>query len=353
MLAVQLTAWGQPPQVREIPVPEPAEGQLLIKVGAAGLCRSDLHVMDSPAGRFDYPLPLTLGHEVAGTVVGAGPLADHAWIGENVVIHGVWPCGRCRNCRRERENYCLEKVPRGDGRLSPIGNGLGHPGGLAEYLLVPSEAVLVRVGSLSPEQAAPLADAGLTTYHAIRTNSDLIDSDTVALVIGIGGLGHLAVQILLSFGVTDIIAVETRTQTHALALESGARACFATLAEATEAVASLGGADVVFDFVGAQATVEPAPALLAPGGRVVVVGSAGGQLTVGKSLGLVNGWQVRAPFWGTIEDLRQVVELASAGKLHAEVTTFTFDSALEAYDRLRSGDLSGRAVLVPTAPSSL
>ncbi len=186
MKAVRLTAWGEPAQVVPVRLPEPQGAELLIEVRAAGLCRSDLHVMDAPAGVFDYPLPLTLGHEVAGTVVDAGPGADSSWIGESVVIHGVWSCGACRNCRRGRENYCHDLRRRADGRLPAIGNGLGYDGGLAEAMIVPSERFVVRTRGLAPESAAPLADAALTAYHAIRTNRDLVDGHSVAVVVASG-----------------------------------------------------------------------------------------------------------------------------------------------------------------------
>ncbi|MGU3432475.1 NAD(P)-dependent alcohol dehydrogenase [Actinomycetes bacterium M1A6_2h] len=348
MKAVQLVEWGTRPQLREVPDPVPAGTELLLRVDAAGLCRSDLHVMDSPAGVFDYPLPLTLGHEAAGTVVGVGPDADPAWIGDAVVVHGIWSCGTCRNCRRGRQNYCLALRRRSDGRLASIGNGLGRPGGLAEFMIVPSDTVLVRTGGLDPQQAAPLADAATTAYHAIRTNSDLVDADTVALVIGIGGLGHLALQILRSFGVTRLVAVDARPETSSLALQSGASEFHETVNSATAAVSALGGADLVLDFAGAPGTVESGAGLLAPGGRLVVVGTAGGRVTVGKDVGLATGWGVGAPFWGTRDDLEHVVALARKGELHAEVTAFPIGEALDAYDRLRSGSIAGRAVLIPS-----
>ncbi len=155
MRAVRLTGWGDGARVVRIPVPEPQGHQLLLRVEAAGLCRSDLHVMDAPAGVFDYPLPFTLGHEVAGTVVGAGPEADKSWIGESVVVHGVWSCGQCRNCRRGRENYCFELCPREDGRLAAIGNGIGYDGGLADTMIVPSGRCLVRTHGLAPRECRP------------------------------------------------------------------------------------------------------------------------------------------------------------------------------------------------------
>ncbi|MBY4212591.1 alcohol dehydrogenase catalytic domain-containing protein [Rhodococcus fascians] len=349
MRAVQLTEWGAAPQFREVADPSPQGEELILQVDATGLCRSDLHVMKSAADRFDYALPLTLGHEVAGSVIDVGPKADRSWIGQAVVVHGIWSCRQCRNCVRGRENYCLELAARPDGRLAPIGNGLGRAGGLAERMVVPSSAVLVPIGTLDPRTAAPLADAALTAYHVIRTNTDLVDNRSVVVVVGVGGLGHLALQVLRSLGVPHIIAVEIRPEAHALAAQSGAHACYATLDAASEHIADLGGADLVFDFVGAPVTVEPGPGVLASGGRLVVVGGAGGRLTVGKDLRLPTGWQVSAPFWGTMDDLRAVIALAREGSLHAEITAFPFDETLLAYQRLESNSITGRAVVDMTA----
>ncbi|QDQ90498.1 NAD(P)-dependent alcohol dehydrogenase [Rhodococcus sp. WB9] len=342
MRAVRMTAWGEPAQVQRVRVPEPRRAELLIGVRAAGLCRSDLHVMDAPAGAFDYPLPFTLGHEVAGTVVAAGPDADGSWIGESVVVHGVWSCGECRNCRRGRENYCHELRPRADGRRPAIGNGLGHDGGLADAMIVPSERFVVRTRGLAPESAAPLADAALTAYHAIRTNRDLVDSHSVAVVVGVGGLGHLAVQILRALGAGTIIAVDPRADSRDLARQLGADRAVPEVADVATS-----DADVVFDFVGSPATMDSAARLLGPGGRLVTVGSGGGRLTVGKDLGLPNGWQVSAPFWGTRADLEAVVDLAQRGLLSVESTAYRLDDAVDVYDRLRRGAIHGRAVLVP------
>lgn len=344
MLAVQLTAWGAEPELREIPVPRPRGEELLVRVTAAGLCRSDLHVMDATADSFDYPLPLTLGHEVAGTVMDAGPAADPGWIGEQVVVHGVWGCGGCRNCLRGRENYCLRLRPR-EGRGAPIGNGLGYPGGLAEAVLVPAARFLVRSAGVDPVLCAPLADAGLTAYHAVREHRDLIDTLSVCVVIGVGGLGHFALQILREFGAGQIVAVDTRADAREMARQLGADAVFADTAAAATALSE--GADLILDFAGAPGTVVPAAAALAPGGRLSVVGSAGGRLTAGKDVGLAAGWGVTAPFWGPRADLAAVVDMARRGTLHVTAQTYPLTAAVEVYRRLRSGGITGRAVLVP------
>jgi propanol-preferring alcohol dehydrogenase len=345
MLAVQVLQWGSAPEFQEVPDPVPTGHEFLIQVDAAGLCGSDLHVMNSSAQTFDYDMPLTLGHEVAGTVVSAGPSADPSWIGRAVVVHGIWSCGTCPNCLRGRENYCRSLARRPDGRLAPIGNGLGYPGGIAELMLVPSERVLVPIGDLDPLGAAPLADAALTAYHAIRTNSAVIDDRSNVVVIGVGGLGHLALQILRTMGVPHIIAIDSKADAAALAESSGAHEFYESVSAATQRLTALDGVDLVLDFVGAPTTTAPAAALLRSGGSVVVVGSAGGRLTVGKDVGLAAGWTVDAPFWGTRADLEAVVALAQDGLLRAEITTFPFTEAISAYDRLRDGSVTGRAVL--------
>ncbi|AFR51042.1 alcohol dehydrogenase catalytic domain-containing protein [Gordonia sp. KTR9] len=347
MRAVQLVQWGAPVEVREIDDPQPNGTELLLRVDAAGLCLSDIHVMDTGAGVFDYPIPLTLGHEAAGTVIEVGPSADKSWLGRRVVVHGIWACRRCRNCVRGRENYCLRLARNPGAPLPRIGNGLGHHGGLAEKLLVPSDEVLVPTGDLDPALAAPLADAGLTAFHAIRMNHDLVDESTVAVVIGIGGLGHMAVQILSALDVASVIAVDKRPEARELASTLGCVAAHASVGEASEAVRSLGGADLVIDFAGAPSTVESAIGLLGPGGRLVVVGTAGGRVLVGKDLGLAQGWQVGAPFWGTRSDLTAVVELAASGRLSAETVEFALEDVPRAYELLRRGEVAGRAVVRP------
>ncbi|MFW0871469.1 alcohol dehydrogenase catalytic domain-containing protein [Rhodococcoides corynebacterioides] len=346
MLAVQLLDWGGGPVVRDVPVPSPTGGEVLLEVTAAGLCRSDLAVCAAPAGRFDYPLPLTLGHEVAGRVVRTGPDVDGDLIGRSVVVHGVWSCRRCRNCRRGRENYCLALRPV-DGRLAPIGGGLGRDGGLAEYMVVPDPTVLVDIGSLPPASAAPLADAGATAYHVVESNADLLDENAVVIVVGIGGLGHLAVRLAVLRGAGHVVAVDPRAAARMSATTMGASSVHESLSDAIAETDGLGGTDLVLDFVGADDTMSAGVRALVPGGRLVVVGGAGGAVSVGKNKGLSAGWQVSAPFWGTRADLEAVVALATAGLVEAEVSTRPLDEAVDAYDRLRAGVEAGRTVLLP------
>jgi len=340
MQAVRLTAWGSEPQLVSVPVPVPRAGELLLRVDAAGLCHSDLHVAEVDEGVLPYQPPFTLGHEVAGTVVDVGPGVSAQWLGEPVGVFGVWSCGLCRRCRDGRENSCL--------RLSgPVGCGLGYDGGLAEFVLVPSDRFLVKACGVAAEQLAPLTDAGLTAYHAVSASLDALGSDAVALVVGVGGVGHLAVQVLRALSAATVVAVDPREPARSLALRSGAHIVLADMGLVAGALHAEGGADVVFDFVGSDATLAAASALLAAGGRLVVVGSAGGHLVAAKGRGLPLGWQISAPFWGRRCELDAVVALAARGALVAQTETATLGEVPELYRRLRRGEISGRAVVVP------
>jgi propanol-preferring alcohol dehydrogenase len=255
MQALQLTGWGKEPELVLVPVPEPGPGELLLRVDAAGLCHSDLHVMDSP-GTLPYALPFTLGHEVAGTVVDVGSDVSTEWVDERVAVHGVWSCGECRRCLVGRENYCLRLT-------GPVGGGLGYDGGLAEFMLVPSERFLVKADGVPAEQLAPLTDAGLTAYHGVHSNLDTLADDGVALVIGVGGLGHLAIQVLRALSKASVVVVDPREAARSLALRHGAATAVPSLDE-TEA-----GVDLVLDFVGSHDTLaawswSAAPAAASP-----------------------------------------------------------------------------------------
>ena len=153
MQAVQLTEWGNPAVLREVPRPQAGPGEVLLEVRAAGLCHSDLHLMHWPAGTLPYELPFTLGHEVAGTVAALGAGANGVEVGESVIVYGPWGCGRCPRCSVGEEHLCEAAGRRGRG------SGLGRDGGLAGYMVVPSPRLTVPLGDLDPVAAAPLADA--------------------------------------------------------------------------------------------------------------------------------------------------------------------------------------------------
>ncbi|MFJ1806936.1 MULTISPECIES: NAD(P)-dependent alcohol dehydrogenase [unclassified Streptomyces] len=346
MKAVQYRRVGHAPEVVEIPVPEPGPGQVLLKVTAAGICHSDLAVMGWPEELFPYALPLALGHEGVGTVAALGAGVTSVAEGEAVAVYGPWGCGSCPKCAEGKENCCPHAA--GLGIMPP---GLGSPGALAEYMLVDSPRHLVPLHGLDPVQAAPLTDAGLTPYHAIRGSLPKLVPGSTAVVIGVGGLGHLAVQLLRALTPARVVALDVSEEKLELAAKVGAHE---TLLSDGEAVARLReltggmGAEVVLDFVGAEATLAVAAASVAVAGDVTVVGLGGGTLAVGFGGGLPFEVSATFPYWGSRTELMDVLELARRGLVSAHVETFTLDQAPEAYERLHAGDINGRAVILPT-----
>src|SRR3954453_3999415 len=217
MQAIRLTAWEQPARLVDVPTPEPGPGEVLLRVAGAGLCHSDLHLMHWPAGALPYALPFTLGHEAGGVVAALGPGADGPDPGTPVLVYGPWGCGRCAACSLGAEMLC-------EGERRGRGAGLGRDGGLAEYVVVPSARLTLPLDGLDPGAAAPLADAGLTPYHAIRRALGLLAPGTSAIVIGVGGLGHVAIQLLKALSAARVVAVDRRDAALALASDSGADA---------------------------------------------------------------------------------------------------------------------------------
>ncbi len=343
MRAVRLTEWQSDPIVTEVPVPVPSGSEVLVEVGAAGLCRSDIHIMSSPAGAYPYTLPFTLGHETAGRVAALGPGASGVEVGDPVVVYSRWGCGACWQCANGRDNACA-RTQRG-----PHGGGLGRDGGLAEYLIVPSAGYLVPAAGLDPVSAAPLTDAALTSYHAAKLSLTQLRPGTAALVIGVGGLGHLAVQILKAISPVRIIAVDMREAALEIARAAGADAVLPAeglTPEAVRAETGPDGATVVLDFVGNDATLALAASSVAQGGDVTFVGRGGGELRVAPDL-IPYESTVRMPTWGTVPELAEVVALARAGAIHSEAEVYGIDDVVSAYGKLRDGDVLGRAVVVP------
>ncbi|MEU7305496.1 NAD(P)-dependent alcohol dehydrogenase [Streptomyces sp. NPDC007206] len=345
MRALRLTAWGRQPVLTEVELPVPQGSEVLVRVEAAGLCHSDVHVVDAAEGALPYRPPFTLGHEVAGHVAQLGPHAVGPAVGERVVLYGPWGCGACGRCAAGRDNYCDRRDT-----LSWHGAGLGRDGGMAEYVLVPSARHLVPIGDLPADQAAPLSDAGLTSYHAVAGLRRTLGESTTVLVIGIGGLGHLAVQILRVTTSSRILAVDIRQEALALAHRSGAD--FGTLlrpntADIVRAQTGGAGLDAVLDFAGTEESLALAAGVLRPGGELAVVGSGGGHLTIRKPGFLPPGFRLSLPFWGTRTELAEVVALARSGAVHVETERFPLSTAAEAFGRLRQGGVRGRAVLVP------
>ncbi len=344
MKAFQLTAWQKPAQLVEVPVPPPGPGQVLVKIAASGACHSDLHVMEWPEGQLPWKLPFTLGHEPAGFVeqVGAGVTGFKP--GDGVLVYGPWGCGRCRSCRTSAEQYCERQA-----ELGGSGVGLGFDGAMAEYLLVPSARFLVPLEGLDPVKAAPLTDAALTPYSAIKPYLGTLGPGSTAVVIGAGGLGHMAIQVLRALTPAQVVAVDASKEKLALAREVGAThavpAGDGAVAE-IQAITRQRGAEVVVDCVGAESTLKAGAASLGYQGHLSVVGLAMGTLPF-NFFSVRYGVTVGTSYWGSIHELMEVVSLARAGKLDVHVETFPLARVSEAYARLKAGTLKGRAVVVP------
>jgi alcohol dehydrogenase, propanol-preferring len=344
MQAYQLVEWQQAPELRDVDVPEPGPGEVLIKVGGAGACHSDLHVMEWPKGTLPYDLPFTLGHENAGWIEAVGPGVTGWELGAGVAVYGPWGCGRCRACRSTLETLCER------GReIRAAGGGLGRDGGMAEYMLVPDTRFLVPLGDLDPRDAAPLSDAALTPYHALKLALGKLVPGTSVLVVGVGGLGHMAVQLVRAISPADVIAVDVDRGKLELAREIGATATVEAGEDAPEAVRELTdgrGVTVVLDCVGTDATLALDAAAVAAGGSVMVIGIAGGTLPLTFATMPFDA-SIAHPYWGSAIELAEVLELARTGRIRAHVEHFALDRADEAYQRMRDGTLSGRAVITP------
>lgn len=344
MRAYQLTAWQQPPELRDVPVPEPGPGQVLLKVAGAGACHSDLHLMEWPPGTMGFDPPFTIGHENAGWIEQLGPGVPGFEVGDPVAVYGPWGCGHCPACRVSKENYCIHQA-----EIGAFGGGLGFDGGMAEYMLVPSSRLLLPLGDLDPRDAAPLTDAGLTPYHAIKRSLHLLTPGTTAVVIGVGGLGHMAVQMLRVLSPARIIAVDTSAQKLALAREVGADHAIEPGPDAASEIRELTkgiGAELTLDMVGSDDTLALAAQIMAFESHLTLVGLAGGTFQYGFGA-LPWECQLTLTYWGSASELGEVLALGRSGAIHAHVERFSLEHVEDAYQRMRDGTLDGRAVICP------
>ena len=342
MKAYRMTKWQTTPEFCDVDIREPGPGEVMVKVAGAGVCHSDLHVMEFPEGALPYSLPFTLGHENAGWVEEVGPGVDGLAPGDPVIVYSVWGCGRCAACRVGAENYC-EKAP------LFFGGGLGHDGGMASHMIVPAARFLCPLDGLDPRQAAPLTDAGLTTYHAVKRSLSLLCPGSTAVVIGAGGLGQMAIQILKALSPARVVAVDLAPEKLAAAKALGADAAVAADDRAAEHVRELtqgAGAELVLDIVGSDSTLQLAVSVARRLGHLTLVGIAGGTLPF-SYLGIPTELSIASTFYGSIPELTEVMTLAQAGRIKTQVELFPLEQAPQVYQRLREGKIQGRAVVTP------
>lgn len=347
MRAVRFSQWKTFPTIEEIEKPTPGPGEVLLKVAGAGACHSDVAIFEDfgpemPAAGLLKPT-YTLGHENSGWVEELGEGVTGIEKGAAYLVYGPIGCGHCDMCSRGQDTYC-----RNVGSKPYLAMGLGRDGGMAEYLVAPARN-LVALGDADPVAAAPLSDAGLTPYHAIKNSMHKLNGGgKTALVIGLGGLGQLAVQMLIAMTGATVIATDQKADAMERAAARGAKTVPGGEGQAAAIRELTGGrgVDAVFDFVGVAPTVKLAMESVAVLGRVTIVGIAGGTYEWGF-YGVPYEAELLSTYWGTIEDLHDVVALYKAGQIEPEVEIYSLDDALDAYRKLASGELSARAVVAP------
>lgn len=317
---------------------EPRCDEVLVRVAGAGVCRSDLHIVDGQLAHL-IERPVTLGHEVAGVVEAVGSDVDDLEPGEGVAVMVGWGCGHCEWCVGGSEQLC----PEGDEA------GATCDGGFAELMLVPHRRHLVPLGELDPLAASPLGCAALSAYGAVRRVAPLVGPGHVVAVLGVGGLGDFALQLLGRLTGGKVVAVDSRAAARARAGELGAETCAAP-ADAADAVALISGgrgASAVIDFVGSDETLALAAGLVARGGVVALLGLAGGTVPFGF-WSLAPEASLTTVFAGSVSDLQAVVRLAQQGSIESRVVPYPLEDVERAIGDLRAGELHGRAVLVPS-----
>jgi S-(hydroxymethyl)glutathione dehydrogenase/alcohol dehydrogenase len=351
-------------RVERIPIPEPRDGEVLVKVHACGVCHTDLHVIKAEVA---FPTPAVLGHETSGTIVALGPGVPGPAVGTNVVSAFIMPCGRCRLCAVGRDDLCdnffamnrlkgtlydgTSRLRREDGSTL----WMYSMAGLAEYAVVPATDIFPLPDSLPLAESAVLGCAVFTAYGAVKHGADLRGGERVA-VVAAGGVGLNIIQIAHAFGASQVIAVDVADDKLAIAKKVGATDVVnGRTVNVTERVRELTdghGVDVAFEALGRPETFVQALELIGDGGRMVAVGIAPGKTTapveitrlVRRGLRIIGSYGAR-----TRADMPEIIRLAARGIFRPETIVtkrYTLDQADEAYTALDHGEILGRAIVV-------
>jgi NAD+-dependent secondary alcohol dehydrogenase Adh1 len=341
MKAVRLHGYHQQPVIDEVPEPTVSgPHDVVVKVGGAGVCRTDLHIIEGQwAEAMGVGLPYILGHENAGWVHEVGSAVTNVAVGDSVILHPTPTCGLCRACRAGNDMHCIaSEFP-----------GLSRDGGMAEYLLTSARACVKLDPSTQPKDVAALADAGITAYHAVRKALPLLYPGTTAVVIGAGGLGHIGIQCLSALTAANIIVVDRNPDALKLAEQLGARHTVVADGGQVGAVKDLtsgDGAEVVLDFVAEQGAENDGFAMTRRAGSYFVIGY-GGTLTIPTLDVISTERNIIGNIVGTYNDLAELMVLAEAGKVTLHTRTYPLADAQEALHDLDAGVVRGRAILVP------
>ncbi len=336
MKAAVLREIGKALAIEEVPTPEPGPGEVLIRTEACGVCHSDIHLAD---GDWDLlrpvtKVPLILGHEVAGTVARAGPGVTELAAGDRVGVPWIhWTCGECEFCKEGKEELCLKQKV----------TGCMVDGGFAEYLIAPATHAARLPASLSSVDAAPLLCAGLTVYKAMKASG--VQEGQRLAIFGVGGLGHLAVQIARAKGV-HVCAIDVADDKLEFAKSLGAEwTVNAANEQVHKRLRSLGGAHVAMVTSASPAAYETALRCLRRGGTMAVVGMANEPFKV-SAVSMVSGeFRIVASAVGTREDLRELFALVEKYPIRCRIETRPLDSVQQAFEELKGGSVLGRIVL--------
>lgn len=347
MRAALLTGYEKDFEVATIDDPTiTAPNDVIVKVGAAGFCRTDIHLW---LGQFDAlqkgagldPLPFLCGHETAGWVAEVGAGVTHVKVGDAVLLHPLATCGVCKACRAGDDMHCA----------AGVFPGVFAPGGFAEYVKTNARAVVPIKGDLQPVDVAPLGDAGLTAYRAVRKALPLATPGTRTVILGAGGLGHIGIQALRALSATEIIVVDRSEEALAHAKGWGAdhtvlaredRSHVEEIKDLTDGL----GAEVVIDYVGEGGAEQDAIDVLQAGGTDFVVGY-GGKLSVDILQVVLTEINFVGNICGTYNELVELMALAASGRVKLTTTTFPLEGVNDALNSLNEGRLIGRGVLVP------
>jgi D-arabinose 1-dehydrogenase-like Zn-dependent alcohol dehydrogenase len=329
--------------VVEVPEPE-LRGPLdvIVRIAGAGVCRTDLHLVEGVFPAVRDKLPFTLGHENAGWIEEMGSGVPDLAVGDPVILHPQPSCGFCRNCRAGNDMHCTGQAffPGFD----------GTDGGYSEYLRTNARAVIKLASGTDPASLAPFADAGITAYHAVNKLLPRIRPGATVVVLGVGGLGHFGVQILKALSCARVIALDMRAERLEFARRLGADDAFLStqnggvdaVREATEGK----GADIVMDFVGEHGTPDNAIKMLRRGGTYSQIGY-GGTLTIPTVDLLLGEYSILGNIVGTYNDLAELMELNHQGKVQITAQQFPLEDAADVLHELDAGRIEGRAVLLP------
>ena len=332
MKAVRVHSYGKRPSVDDVPEPRvTGPWDVLVQVGAAGLCRTDLHIVEGQwAEKSGVQLPYVIGHENAGWVREVGSAVTNVAPGDAVILHPLVTCGLCRPCRSGDDVHCENsKFP-----------GIDTDGGMAEYLLTSARSVVKLADGLEPAAVAALADAGLTAYHAVRKAVPLLYPGTTCVVIGAGGLGHIGIQCLLALTATRVVVVDPNEKARELARELGAHEVYADGRDLADS------AHVVLDFVGEQGAEKAGLEITRRAGSYYVIGY-GGSVDV-PTIDLISTERnVVGNLVGSYNDLDELMTLAAQGRVTLHTRQYPLAAVNEAMDDLEAGRLQGRGILVP------